>query len=130
MAKIKDYWQIITIALGVLVFGWWLKGIDTKASEAKEIARQQADISAKLSAIVIQNDTKLGVYLELMGFDDSIAREWAELPRTAPHDSLGKPIPWEPWLRTDSALQVGERMMFNDSGTVLIDTIWSFRSKK
>jgi len=136
MARLKDYWQIVVIALAVVSFGGWLthqqfqiEAAEKTANDAQEIAKQQADISAKLSAIVIQNDTKLGVYLEIMGFDDSVAREWGELPRSASHDSLGNAIPWVSWLETDSVLQVGVRYMFNDSGRVLVDTLWDFREK-
>lgn len=130
MSKLKDYWQIVVICVAVLGFGWWLKTIDTKASEAKEIAKQQADINAKLTAIVIENDTKLGVYLELMGFDEEIAREWATYPREAPHDSNGAPIPFDPWLVTDAELKVGVRHMFDDSDRVLLDTLWDFSEVK
>lgn len=136
MSKIKDYWQIVTICVAVLAFGWWLKNIDAKAEEARSAARQQAEINVKLTALIVSQDkemaeanARLQVYLELMGFSDSTAQAWAAMPREAPHDSLGKPVPWVEWLRTDSGLSVGEALMFDDSGTVLVQPLWDFRSE-
>jgi hypothetical protein len=130
MSKLKDYWWVLLVFGAVAGWLWDYWGVRADASDAKQAIQQQADINAKLTAIVIQNDTKLGVYLELMGFDDSIAREWSELQREAPHDTNGVPIPWDPWLVTDDELQVGCRYMFNDSDRVLVDTLWNFRKAK
>jgi hypothetical protein len=127
MECIKKYKEIILIGLMVLGFGWWLRTIDATAGEAKKMAEQNAQINAKLSAIVVESNTKLQVYLEIMGFDDEAAREWAEMPRKCPTDTLGHPIIWEPWLEVKEGLDVGIRYMVNDSLDVLIDTLWDFR---
>lgn len=129
MAKLKDYWLVVGIAVSVLAFGWWLRMVDAKAGEAKSIAIQQAEINAKLSAVVLANDVKLSVYLELMGFDDSIAREWSTFPREPQKDSMGRPEMWSPWLEMDSGLQVGVRYMLDDSLELLVDTLWDMRPK-
>jgi len=80
--------------------------------------------------MVIESNTKLAVYLELMGFDDDQARMWSAMPRSIPLDSLGKPISMEPWLEVREELQVGIRLMVDDSATVMIDTLWDFRRAK
>ena len=137
MDKIKEYRDIVLIVLAVVGFAWYLRTIDAKASEGMTMAqqqvqtnKQQSDINAKLTAMVIESNTKLAVYLELMGFDDDQARMWSAMPRSIPLDSLGKPISMEPWLEVREELQVGIRLMVDDSATVMIDTLWDFRRAK
>jgi hypothetical protein len=132
-----DRWKEALFIAAVVGVVWRFNGVAADAEEAKTIMQQQVDINSKLAALIEdasdktdEVNTKLKVYLELYGFDDSTAANWATMPRQAPHDTLGNGIPWTPWIETDSALAVGVKCMFNDSGRVLVDTLWSFRKAK
>jgi len=129
MSRIAAWWREACVVAAVVLVVWQFQVVKSDASDAKSMMQQQTEINAKLTAIVSENDTRLKIYLELMGFDKEDAHDWAEMPREAPHDSLGNGIARVPWLRTDSAMQVGERLQFNDSGRVLVDTLWDFREK-
>ena len=129
-AFVKSWWPMVIILGAVVGFGVRLELGLVKAGEAKKMAEQNQAINAKLASIVAANDAKLQVYLEVMGFDEEIAREWARMPRKCTTDSTGAPILWEPWLEVKHDLDVGIRFMVNDSLDVLIDTLWDFREAK
>lgn len=130
MDKLKRYKEIIVIAVMVLAFGSWLNAIDTKATYASNAVDKLAENQSLLTAIVASNDTKLSVYLEIMGFDKDKAMEWATMPRTTPLDSLGKPIPDAPWIVVSDDLKSGVMLKVNDSLEVQVDTLWNFKETK
>lgn len=141
MGKFKETierWWREASAIATLVFVIvQFESVKSDAEEAKTIMQQQVEINRQLTAQVdsvriegIRASAKVQVYLEMRGVHDTIAAQWAAMPREAPHDSLGNGIPWTPWIEADTGLVVGVKCMFNDSGRVLVDTLWSFRSKK
>lgn len=126
MIKWREAAFVATVV--VFVIGWFdMKG---DASDAKSIMEKQTSINEELKKANEGIKTKLEVYLEVYGFDDSLARIWNKMPRKMPKDSLGRPIPWEPWLETGSPYHTGIRFMVDDSADILIDTLWHFEVKE
>jgi len=124
---IKKYKAHIGIIITLLTFTWWLFTIDATASEALKIAEQNSNISKQLSAIVVENDTKLSMFLEFSGFDKECADKWAAIPRRLPVDSVGNPLLGVSWLRVSEDLKVGILYIISKDSVTKLDTLWNIQ---
>ena len=124
--KYKAYWGIV---ITLLTFTWWLFSIDATASEALKIAEQNSNIQKQLSAIVIENDTRLKMFLEFSGFDKDLAKEWSDIPRRMSVDTAGNPLLGTPWLRVSQNLEVGVLYVVDKDSVVKLDTLWDIEKK-
>lgn len=142
-AKVKKiHWLISAIVVGALALGAGayrikvafaaIEDAQSTAQEALDLHKGQADINRALTALVKESNTKLEVYLELMGFDQDEARRWAALPREPEVDSLGRIYLDRPWLHLPDGLELGVLFMVHraedDSARILVDTLWDTRS--
>ena len=144
-AKVKKiHWLIslvVVAALALATAAYQVKVARAELEKAQSTAQQaldlhegQAKINQALTALVKENNTKLEVYLELMGFDQDEARRWAALPREPEMDSLGRIYLDRPWLYIGEALELGvmfivRRDPATASARIFVDTLWGARVK-
>jgi hypothetical protein len=113
MKKWLPYVGIVVIAITCLV---WLLRLEATASDAKELAKQNQEINAKLTAVVLETNTRLKMMLEIYGFSPEDARKWSELPRVPPRNDSNQVLMNQPWLQTQGNLQLGIMLMITDVG--------------
>lgn len=129
MDKIKQWKEMAAIVIMVSAGFIWFSKVETKLAYASEQTAQAASKADKLESIVTKLDNQFYMLLQLHGISEDKIKQWKEMPKNPPFDSIGKPILRTTWLWISPDFQQGKLMQF-DSVWVQEVQAWNLEARK
>jgi len=146
MDKLNEYKWIVTTTILVLTFGWWLKGIESDAGEAKQKVDsiEQTYKSIEKIAEQVQANQKalcdpkrmLGDFLITMGDEPNTVKYWMSMPVGLEEIKITDStymvdIPFIldgdlPWLGIRAVIKQAD----STAAIRIFDTLWDHRSEQ
>ena len=131
LGSIKNYISIGGYAVAVATMYLMFAGLKDSVAETKEKASKLEEGFYQQAVTINRLNDNFALLLQLNGFDKDKIKQWQEMPKTPPVDSLtGQLIPNAEWLFISPGMIQGRIMKLVDSAKIVSVTAWNIGEKK